>query len=393
MTPIDVIEALGAANPLPGSVAAALPLQAGESELVRQIMADRPDPQARPVVVRRRRGRLLALGLAVAAAAVLAVAVVPFGGGSDGPAPAFAAALVRFANSTPRLLLRLPGWHVVFVEREAGGIGEMHFIRGRADAQGMPASARTGEGAPLEMVLRDRYAQLNWGPVPVSRSERRYIQAGHQNIPSGLGAPVRRLEVEGRAHDWIDVIAGLIYDNRAISLRVTVKSMADLRATLLALKQVDTTAWLEAMPPSVIKSASSGSAIRRMLAGIPLPPGFDATKVPGVHDTQTNYYLGTELTGTVACMWIADWSHARARHDTAAEQRAIAAMATAPHWPLFRWMSRQGAWPQVVVQLGQAMPRGTSLGQPLTQAASDGLGCSQLGVELGAKSGVRALRH
>jgi hypothetical protein len=119
-----------------------------------------------------------------------------------------------------------------------------------------------------------------------------------------------------------------------------------------------------------------------MLKDIPLPPGFDAAKIPGIHDTQTNYYLGTELTGNVACMWIADWSRARATHDTAAEQHAIAAMATAPRWPLFRWMSKQGAWPQAIIQYAQDMPKGTWFGHSLTAAVDPGLGCSQLGVKL-----------
>jgi hypothetical protein len=382
MTPTDVIEILGAANPLPGGVAAALALPAGESELLRGIVADRSATTAQAVRVHRRRRRKFALGVAVAAAAVAAVTVVTLGGGR-GPTPAFAAALVRFANSTPRLLLQIPGWHVVFVEQNPGNGGEMHFIRGPVNADGSPASSLTGEAS-----LLDRYAQLKWGTV--DQAGRRYIQSGHQNIPTGLGVPVKRLQLEGRTHGWMDVTAGLLFGNRGISLRVTVKNMSDLRSTLLALTQVDASTWLEAMPPSVIKSANSGPAIHQMLEGIPLPPGFDAAKIPGVSDTQTNYYLGTELTGTVACMWIADWSRARAAHNPAAEARAIAAMATAPHWRVFRWMSRQGAWPQVLISYAKAMRSGEVTegrpGLPLVAAVNSGLGCAQLGVHLGRGS-------
>ena len=303
MTPTDVIENLGAANPLPARVAATLPLQAGESDLLRGIVAEPYRAPDRAVTVHRRARRTVMLGLAAAAAALGVVMLVPFGGRGGGPTPAFAAALVRFANSTPRLLLQIPGWRVVFVEQDPGHGGEMHFIRGPVNAQGMPAASLTGETA-----LLDRYAQLNWSPV--TQSERRYIQSGHQNIQTGLGAPVTRLQLEGRTRNWTDVIATLLFENQAISLRVTVKNMSDLRFVLQSLNQVNVTTWLEAMPPSVIKSANSGPAIREMLAGIPLPPRFDAGKIPGVNDTQTNYYLGTELTGTVACMWIADWNHA-----------------------------------------------------------------------------------
>jgi hypothetical protein len=374
MTPYDAIKALRAANPVPGTVAATLPVRAGESELLRQIAAYSPERGNAAQTGRFRARRRFAVGFA-AAAAIAVVAIAPFGGSGGGPAPAFAAALVRFANSTPRLLLQIPGWHVVFVEQDPGGYGEMHFIRGRVNAQGMPATSLTGEAS-----LVDRFAQLTW--ISVSSSERRYIQSGHQRIPTGLGVPATRLQVEGRTRDYLDVAASLIYDNRAISLRVTVTGMSDLRTVLQALNRVSTTAWLEAMPASVIKSANSGVAIRQMLKDIPLPPGFDAAKIPGIHDTQTNYYLGTELTGTVACMWIADWSRARATHDTAAEQHAIAAMATAPRWPLFRWMSKQGAWPQAIIQYAQDMPKGAWFGHSLTAAVDPGLGCSQLGVKL-----------
>jgi len=381
MTPTDIIETLGAANPLPTSVAARLPLQVGESELLRGIVAERDNGSTKAVKVHRRAQRGVVFSLAAAAAAVAVVMFLSFGDRGGGPTPAFAASLVRFADSTPRLLLQIPGWHVVFVEQDPGHGGEMHFIRGRANGQGMPASSLTGEES-----LLDRYAQLNWAPV--SQTERRYIQSGHRDIPTGLGAPVTRLQLEGRTRDWTDITASLIFENRVISLRVTVKNMSDLRSILHSLNQVNVTTWLEAMPPSVIRSANSRRAIRDMLVGIPLPPGFDAAKIPGVHDTQTNYYLGTELTGTVACMWIADWSRARATHNAAAEARAITAMATAPHWPVFRWMSRQGAWPQVLISYAKAMPRGTvTEGRPgisLTTAVNSGLGCPQLGVKLGS---------
>src|ERR1700752_504804 len=98
MTPTDVIEILGAANPLPRGVAAALPLPTGASELLRGIVAYRSGTTVRAVRVHRRVRQKFALALAVAVAAVAAVTVVPFGDGGGGPTAAFAAALVRFAN-------------------------------------------------------------------------------------------------------------------------------------------------------------------------------------------------------------------------------------------------------------------------------------------------------
>jgi hypothetical protein len=138
-----------------------------------------------------------------------------------------------------------------------------------------------------------------------------------------------------------------------------------------------------AMPPSVVKTADSGETIRLMLKGIPLPPGFDAARIRGARLVHDRYQLGAAVSGTVACMWIADWSRARADGDTAMVRRAIAAMASAPRWPILRQMARSGAWPQVLIGYAQAMPRGTWYGRPLTADVNSGLGCGpQWGVSL-----------
>ena len=53
-------------------------------------------------------------------------------------------------------------------------------------------------------------------------------------------------------------------------------------------------------------------------------------------------------------------------------------------------MSRQGAWPEVLISYAKAMRSGTLTeggpGIPLTAAANSGLGCSALGVKLGSGS-------
>jgi hypothetical protein len=161
--------------------------------------------------------------------------------------------------------------------------------------------------------------------------------------------------------------------------------MAMFRAELLALHNVDTTAWLRAMPASVVKSADSGETIRQMLNGIPLPPQFDAARIRGARLLHDRYQLGAAVTGTIACMWIADWSHARAIGDHAGVNRALAAMASSPGWPILREMAHQGAWPQVLNSYGKAMPRGTIFGRAITADANSGLGCGHSwGIHLNA---------
>jgi hypothetical protein len=306
--------------------------------------------------------------------AVLAVGSI---GGPDGaPAPAFAASLIRFANASPEVLLQLPGWHVTYVEQEPDGFGEMHFVRGASNAQGNPV----GTSGSDEAAMSGRVASVTWAPeTPDTQQETR----GRMDASTGLGVIAKQFVTEGQSRDWLDLSAFFIYRHRVFRFRATVPNTDAFRTELKALHTVDATTWLEAMPPSVIKSANTGVAVEQILKGIPLPPGFGATKIAGGRLTQNRYDLAANVTGTVACMWIADWAHARATGNKAAVTNAINAMATAPRWPVFRWMRREGAWPQVLTGYAKALPRGTWYGRPLTGEVSSGLGCSQLGIQLG----------
>jgi len=381
MTRTEIDATLAAANPLTDQTAVALELHDAEAELIERLAATsvrprplRPAPWRSRVMPRRRRVTLVVTATA-AVAAVLAL--VPFSHRDGGPAPAFAAALVRFAYSSPLVLLQLPGWHVVYTDEESGGNGQMNFVRGAADADGTPRDASYNN----EASLAGRVASLTW--YPVNPGTRKYIDVGHATAPTGLGVTVRRFVRDGGSRGWLDVSAFFIDGRRELDFRATVSDMAMLRAELRALRNVDTTTWLRAMPPSVVKTADSGETIRLMLKGIPLPPGFDAARIRGARLVHDRYQLGAAVSGTVACMWIADWSRARADGDTAMVRRAIAAMASAPRWPILRQMARSGAWPQVLIGYAQAMPRGTWYGRPLTADVNSGLGCGpQWGVSL-----------
>jgi hypothetical protein len=378
MTPTTIDGQLAAANPLSDRAAAALALNDAERELVESIVATPVRPHAPRAASRVLRRRRFVLALGVAGAVVCALMLAPSGHRDGGPAPAFAAPLMRFANASPLALLRLPGWHVVYADEQAGGFGEMHFVRGPADSEGDPrgASVRT------QASLAGRVASLTWSPV--SPASREYLDGGHQAAATGLGVTARRFTYEGGSRKAFDISAEFIVRGRILSFRATVTSMAMFRAELRALTAVDTVTWLRAMPPSVVKAADSGETVRVMLKGIPLPPGFDAARIRGVNLVHDRYQLGAAVTGTVACMWIADWSRARAAGDTATVRHAIAAMATAPRWPVLHQMARTGAWPQVLIGYAKAMPQGTWAGRPLAGDVDSGLGCaSEWGVSLG----------
>ena len=250
MTRSEIDAALAAANPLTSRTAAALPLGDAETELVERIAAIpvRPGPARSHPISRRRRFPLV---LVAAAAVAVGLALLPSGDRSGGPTPAFAAALVRFANASPLALLQLSDWHVVYADEEPGGFGEMHFVRGAADADGTPRGASYSN----EASLAGRVASLTW--YPVMPGARKYLDGGHETAATGLGVTARRFVGEGRGRGWVDVSAFLIFRGRELTFRATVTDMAMFYAELRALNAVDATTWLRAMPPSVVKTADS----------------------------------------------------------------------------------------------------------------------------------------
>ncbi|HLY49493.1 MAG TPA: hypothetical protein VKR21_09875 [Solirubrobacteraceae bacterium] len=381
MTYIDIDTALAVANPLTERTAAALPLHEAERELMQTIISIQVRPRVRrpSVAARRRRRAGLVLAITVGVAALLML--LPSADRSGGPAPAFAASLVRFANASPLVLLQLPGWHVVYANEEAGGFGEMHFVRGPADAEGNPRGADFSRQASLA----GREASLTW--MPLRTRGAKLMLGGHQNAPTGLGVVAHRFVFEGGSPRAFDITALFVDRGRVLSFRATVTSMAMFRSELEALTAVDTTTWLRAMPPSVVNAADSGEVVRLMLKDIPLPPGFDAARIRGVRLVHDRYQLGAAVTGTVACMWIGDWNRGRRTGDTALVRRAIAAMATAPRWPILREMAHQGAWPQVLIEYAKGLPSNSiqlDSREPIMSSGVDSaLGCSaEWGVNL-----------
>jgi hypothetical protein len=116
-----------------------------------------------------------------------------------------------------------------------------------------------------------------------------------------------------------------------------------------------------------------------MLAGIPLPPGFDAASIPTSDAVRDRYQLGAQVAGTVACAWIDRWVAARRDGDEAAVREAVDAMATSTSWPILREMNAEGDYPEVLWELAAAMetnaaaPAGTPTS--VEQAYESALGC------------------
>ena len=155
-----------------------------------------------------------------------------------------------------------------------------------------------------------------------------------------------------------------------------VPDLAAFEERLGWLTKVDSQAWLDAMPPGVVKAAEYGTTVKQMLAEIPLPPGFDQSKVPDLGLTTDRYQVGAAVGGAVACAWFRRWHKARTTHDIATAREAEKVMRESnTQWPIFREMRKEGAYPAVVAEYAAAMARGNWYGRPLLPEVEQGLGC------------------
>ena len=206
---------------------------------------------ARPVIARtrppRRRRWLVPPAVAVVASAVaLMVFFLPGDGGTD---RAWAAPLVRIAESVPRLLVG--DWKVTRADQFALGEGEMTFEDG------------------------SRTVQLSW-------------RKG--------GDPIQK-----------DGIIG--WEQQGYALELRGEAAAEARAELRA---VSIDEWLGAMPASVVRPVESEQVVDQMLGDLPLPPGFDRATLDTGGMPRDRYQLGSRVVAAVACGWIETWIDGRA---------------------------------------------------------------------------------
>jgi hypothetical protein len=388
---------LRAANPVAAPVLAALDLGDCEADLREALIAKPMTSGADAVSVglggtppfavalrrsppRPRRPRRLLLGLAGAAAAAAAVVVLLVGGGHDpaSPAPAFGADLVRYAESTPLVLLELPGWHVQDLEQESGGNGDLRFA--------------TDSGPD-----KQRWLRLFW--LPANQPGVNWQDLLHPKIdrtpgrrfttrPEGLG---RTVHVDTRAESAPrygspgdhEMSAAWKEDGRVIFLVTRVPDAHTFLERLDGLRKVDAQTWLAALPARVIKPMEYAPTVREMLKGIPLPPGFDPSRIPHHGLSQDRYQVGAVVGGTVACAWFHSWGQARAAGDTGAEARAERVLlGSETQWPIFREMAKEGAYPATVIEYARKLKSGSWYGRPVLKAvfSEDGLcGPGELG--------------
>jgi hypothetical protein len=381
MTDDQLQHLLTDANPLTAERARSLAVAEPQDELLAALLAERAPVASRRRVARRR--LVPRLGLAIAAAAVVAVVLLTLGGGAGrhGSGTAWAAEQVRCAEASPLVLLGAPGWRVEYADEQSKREGELHFRLGPAP----PPQSTTVAAAPSNQPVPadTRYAELNWrGGTIGSWIKDRAAEAAVATTAPVLGTTAHVYQYDAGTPGHRDITALFRYDGRVLEFRAGATDVAAFKVLLATLERVDTNTWLSAMPASVIKTSDRAGTVGQMLKGVTVPPGFAAGDIKGADLTKDRYQLGATVTGTVACQWFKRWADARKANDGAKERQAVAAMATAKHWPILKEMAKQGAYPEVLLDFAAAMPSGNWYGRPLAGDVNPGLGCDSLGVPL-----------
>lgn len=280
-----------------------LELGPATSALAEAIVAEPAIPTAAEIAAapwpaprRHRRGLLGAAGLA--AAALAAALIVLLGGGSSkSPSRAYGAELVRFAESTPLLLLEGPGWRVQNVFQADGreGLeGSMEFVTGKP----IPYETITISGSGNEQrasgmappAVRQRRVELFWSRRSLEAEITRIRETLHPHGRRVVELPVLNTTatVDTRAEFYVnqggpgnrEMIALWSEDGYTLELRAAVPDLAAFEERLDWLTEVDSQTWLDAMPAKVVKAADHDATVREMLEGIPVPATFNPSRVP-----------------------------------------------------------------------------------------------------------------
>lgn len=346
-----------------------------------------------------RRSLLGLAGVATAAAAAVVIVLI-VGGSSQSPSRAYGSELVRFAESTPLLLLDNPEWRVqdVVQARTPEGLeGSMEFVTGlpipyeSVHISGTPTEQRaTGMFPP---AVRQRRVELAWSHRGLDREIARVRETLHPHGRRVVELPVldTTATVDTRAEFFVNqggpgnrqMTALWSEGGFTLQLTAAVPDLGAFEERLDWVTKVDAPAWLDAMPEEVVKAADHAATVREMLAGIPVPAGFKPSRIPDEGLTTNLYQVGAAVSGTVSCLWFRQWGEARRTGDGAAAAEAERAMATSKHWAVLREMEKDGAYPELIWELAADMRRGYSEWnghkRPLLPRA-EGLGCARRGI-------------
>jgi hypothetical protein len=405
---------LAAGDPVRQEMLDQVDFEALEVELLADLDDEQPVPSLLPAEAPRRVRRLaLATGITVLAA-VTAVVILA-SGSSQRASRAYGAELVRFAESTPLLLLEGPGWRVQdlneYKSRE-GTQGFMDFVTGKPvpDESVRVTIGKNGavvEGGSLPAAVRQRKVELSWrsGKVEVPARVPHPVRLPVLGTTARVNTHAERVISTTKAGKQViepgkpgdrQMAAIWTEDGYVVELRAAVPDLAAFAERLGWLAKVDSQTWLDAMPAKVVKAADHEGAVREMLEGIPLPGTFKPSQIPDEGLTTARSQLAGEVADAVSCLWFRQWGEARRTGDRAAEREAEKAIASAPRWPLVQQLEGEGGSTETLLKLVKSMPSGVWQFGPhrwrlLPKAES--LGCARLGIPLLPRKMKRQREH
>lgn len=331
-----------------------LPLHEGRVDLLEEIMSttptDRPldslDTTASPP--RRPRRWPVAVAAAAAVTAAIAVPVVLTQGGEDPKGrvtgqPSQPASEPDF-GSGDRAILTAEGWAVTYSTDHPEHGGELQYVKGGQQLEITWYQAEAYDGY-VEDRQRIEHPEVDPG-TPVDMLGKPSLLWPYSADNHTVIRPVEQdffLEVRGGGMD-----------------RATfVELLGELRL-------VSREEFQASLPEDRVTDAERATVVRSMLVGVPVPDGFET---PASSETE-RYHLAADVTGAVACHWIAQFDRARRNGDRAGATAAQQAMGTASTWPILMEIKDEGGWTDVVLEYADEVVDGR-----VPEGYRQGIGC------------------
>ncbi|MEU4693697.1 hypothetical protein [Actinoplanes sp. NPDC023714] len=347
-------ELLKDADPYRRDVAARL--DGAEQHLLEEIMSTPKLDTVPPL----RRTLARRLTMAVAAAAVLAVAVTaatvarreplePYQGAlgvteAGGPAVNGWELDLKAAENLPRLVIDEPGWKPTSVYGFAREDGNITYQNGD---RAVSIDWYAAKHYPSYYKDRLEVSKPEWTTLAgVEASVVTYTASDFAAMRKPQDGTFAEMRVQGG--DW---------------------TRASFDALLTKVVKVDAETFLKSLPEEIITPGDVRAEATKILADVPLPPGFDIASLEkdGANDP---YQFGAFVAGQVACGWIGEFKRADEAGDDGAAKRAAAALATSRQWKVLKDLDAAGDYPEAVWDLADKVADGE-----VPDWYKEGLGC------------------
>lgn len=249
----------------------------------------------------------------------------------------------------PRILLD-DSWTAVYADEDpTSGFGEIQFVRGMDGVS------------------------ITWGP---------HTTPDPEIYGDGSGPMEERdVNVLGRVSLSIDesvVQTGTVpqtsrhrvivpVDQGTIQIQVSVQRADILDGVLSSIQSVDIASWVAALPARTVTPAQRPGAVAQILAGVPLPDGFDTASLGASPVYSDRYQLVAYVISAAVCGWLDVWFTAKDNNESIGEHAAAEALATSREWPALVEIAPEGGFADVMWEHADAvngdgmLPSGTRL--------------------------------